>query len=109
DQVRSRIRIRLHNGRSIEGRYDVARGHPEKPMSWSELAEKFKECASLAIPADNAGHVIDLVDRLAELKTLNPLIRALGSSKARKKIAQRFMQASLQHSKEHKWSRTRKP
>ena len=109
DQVRSRIRIRLHNGRSIEGRYDVARGHPEKPMSWSELAEKFKECASLAVPADNAGHVIDLVDRLAELKTLNPLIRALGSSKARKKIAQRFMQASLQHSNEHKWSRTRKP
>ena len=52
DQVRSRIRIRLRNGRSIEGRYDVARGHPEKPMSWSELAEKFKECASLAVPAD---------------------------------------------------------
>ena len=31
DQVRSRIRIRLKNGRVIEGRYDVARGHPEKP------------------------------------------------------------------------------
>jgi 2-methylcitrate dehydratase PrpD len=109
DQVRSRIRIRLHDGRSIEGRYDVARGHPEKPMSWSELAEKFKECASLAVPADNAGRVIDLVARLSELKTLNPLIRALASSKARKKISPRFMQASLQHSKEHKWSRTRKP
>jgi 2-methylcitrate dehydratase PrpD len=109
DQVRSRIRIRLHDGRSIEGRYDVARGHPEKPMSWSELAEKFKECASLAVPADNAGRVIDLVARLSELKTLNPLIRALASSKARKKISPRFMQASLHHSKEHKWSRTRKP
>jgi hypothetical protein len=40
---------------------------------------------------------------------LNPLIRALGSSKARKKISPRFTQARLQHSKEHKWSRTRKP
>jgi 2-methylcitrate dehydratase PrpD len=109
DQVRSRIRIGLYNGRSIEGRYDVARGHPEKPMSWSELAEKFKECASLAVPADNAGRVIDLVARLAELKTLNLLIRALASSKSRKKISPRFTQASVQHGKEHKWSRSRKP
>jgi 2-methylcitrate dehydratase PrpD len=109
DQVRSRIRIGLYNGRSIEGRYDVARGHPEKPMSWSELAEKFKECASLAVSADNAGRVIDLVARLAELKTLNLLIRALASSKSRKKISPRFTQASVQHGKEHKWSRTRKP
>jgi 2-methylcitrate dehydratase PrpD len=109
DQVRSRIRIGLYNGRSIEGRYDVARGHPEKPMSWSELAEKFKECASLAVPADNAGRVIDLVARLAELKTLNLLIRALASSKSRKKVSPRFTQASVQHGKEHKWSRSRKP
>ncbi len=35
DQVRSRIRIKLINGEVIEGRYDVARGHPEKPMSWA--------------------------------------------------------------------------
>jgi 2-methylcitrate dehydratase PrpD len=96
DQVRSRIRIKLHSGPTIEGRYDVARGHPEKPMSWTELAEKFKECASLALPADSAGHVIDLVARLAELKSLNPLIRALRSSKPGKRISPRFMQASLQ-------------
>ncbi len=50
-------------------------------MSWTQLADKFKECASLAVPADNAGRVIDLIARLAELKTLNPLIRALRSQK----------------------------
>ena len=87
DQVRSRIRIKLHNGRTIEGRYDVARGHPDRAMSWTELADKFKECASLALPVDNAGHVIGLVARLAELKSLNPLIRALRSSGPRKKIS----------------------
>ncbi|HEX6436007.1 MAG TPA: MmgE/PrpD family protein [Candidatus Binatia bacterium] len=108
DQVRSRIRIKLHDGRTIEGRYDVARGHPQKPMSWTELAEKFKECASLALPAENAAHVIALVARLEELKSLNSLIGALRSSKARKKIPRRFMQASLKGSKEHKWNRTRK-
>jgi hypothetical protein len=59
-------------------------------MSWSELAEKFKECASLALPVDNAVHVIDLVARLSELKSLKPLIRALGNSKTGKKISPRL-------------------
>jgi 2-methylcitrate dehydratase PrpD len=109
DQVRSRISIKLHNGRTIEGRYDVARGHPAKPMSWTELAEKFKGCASLALPADNAGHVVDLVARLEELKSLHPLIRSLVVPKTGKKSSARFTRASLRDSKEHKWKRTRKP
>ena len=109
DQVRSRIRIKLHNGRTIEGRYDVARGHPAKPMSWTELAEKFKECASLAVPADNAGRVIDLVGRLEELKSLNPLVRALRMSKTAKRSSARFIEPSLRGRKEHNWKRTHKP
>ena len=109
DQVRSRIRIKLHNGRTIEGRYDVARGHPDRPMSWTELTDKFKECASLALPADNGAYAIDLVAGLAELKSLNPLIRALRSSGPRKKMSPRSVQASQRHTKEHKWNRTRKP
>jgi 2-methylcitrate dehydratase PrpD len=109
DQVRSRIRIKLHSGRTIEGRCDVARGHPEKPMSWDELAEKFKECASLALPPGNAGRVIDLVARLEELKSLNSLIGALARSNPPKKISPRFMQPSLKRRKEPKWNRTRKP
>ena len=109
DQVRSRIRIQLNNGRTVEGRYDVARGHPTKPMRWTELAEKFKECASLVLPADNAGRIIDLVARLPELKSLNPLMRALQSSQTRKKSSPRFVRASLHDGKEHKWKRTREP
>jgi 2-methylcitrate dehydratase PrpD len=109
DQVRSRIRINLNSGRTIEGRYDVARGHPAKPMSWTELAEKFKECASLALPADNARQVVDLVARLEDLKSLHPLIGALGISRTGKKSSARFVRASLHDSKEHKWKRTRKP
>jgi 2-methylcitrate dehydratase PrpD len=78
DQVRSRIRIKLKNGKTIEGRCDVARGHPEKPMSWAELGEKFRDCASLVLPRGNAEETIQLVARLGELKSLHPLLRALG-------------------------------
>jgi 2-methylcitrate dehydratase PrpD len=77
DQVRSRVRIILKNGAIIEGRYDVARGHPEKPMSWSELAEKFSECAALVLPKQQAQEAIALVGRIEKLDSLEPLMRAL--------------------------------
>jgi 2-methylcitrate dehydratase PrpD len=64
DQVRSRIRIKLKSGKMIEGRYDVARGHPKEPMSWAELGEKFRDCADLVLPRKNAEEAIRLVGRL---------------------------------------------
>ena len=86
DQVRSRIRIRLKNDQLFEGRYDVARGHPEKPMSWSDLCEKFRDCASLALSDDDAEQVIEVVGRLEKLNNLRPLMRALAGAKKGKKV-----------------------
>jgi len=77
DQVRSRIRVVLKNGKIIEGRYDVARGHPEKPMSWVELSEKFRDCANLVVPRKYAEDAIKLVAGLEHLKSLGPLLSAL--------------------------------
>ena len=77
DQVRSRVRIGLKDGRTIEGRYDVARGHPEKPMSWDELARKFRDCAALVLPEEKADRIIELAAGIERLKNLKPLIDAL--------------------------------
>jgi 2-methylcitrate dehydratase PrpD len=90
DQVRSRVRIILKNGAIIEGRYDVARGHPEKPMTWSELAEKFSDCAALVVPKRQAQEAIELVARIEKLDSLEPLMRALrgrGERRMRKQEA----------------------
>jgi len=81
DQVRSRIRIKLKSGKTIEGRYDVARGHPQKPMSWAELSDKFRDCADLVLPRKNAESAIQLISRLEELRSLKPLLRALSGGK----------------------------
>jgi 2-methylcitrate dehydratase PrpD len=81
DQVRSRIRIKLNDGRLIEGRYDVARGHPDKPMSWAELCEKFYDCADLVLTRRNAEHVVEFVARLEQERGLAPLLRALSNTK----------------------------
>jgi 2-methylcitrate dehydratase PrpD len=102
DQVRSRVRIALKSGRMIEGRYDVARGHPEKPMSWAELGDKFRDCAALVLPDNNAEDVVELIARVEELKSLSPLIRALTggrANRAKKKVTK---------AGNRKWSRTRR-
>jgi 2-methylcitrate dehydratase PrpD len=77
DKVRSRIRVKLKDGKIIEGRYDIARGHPEKPMSWAELGDKFRDCADLVLSRKNAEQTIHLVARMERLQSLRPLFRAL--------------------------------
>src|SRR5438309_655877 len=103
DQVRSRIRIKLKNGKIIEGRYDVARGHPQKPMSWAELSEKFRDCADLVLPRKEAEAAIRLVSRLDELRSLSPLVRVLSGAK---NTVGRKVKNTKSGSK--KWNRTRK-
>jgi 2-methylcitrate dehydratase PrpD len=103
DQVRSRVRIALKNGRTIEGRYDVARGHPEKPMSWAELGDKFRDCAALVLPDQNAEHVVELTARVEELNSLTPLIRALTGARDKSAKKPKSTKAGSK-----KWSRTRR-
>ena len=103
DKVRARIRVKLKNGRVIEGRYDVARGHPEKPMSWSELGDKFRDCAELVLPEKNAEETIQLVGQVEELKNLRPLFNALA---VRRGKAVKKKNSGKPGSKT--WSRTRK-
>jgi 2-methylcitrate dehydratase PrpD len=81
DQVRSRVRVTLRDGRAIERRADVARGHPLKPMSWEDLSEKFHDCARLVIPRGSAEQAVDLISNLQKLGTLEPLLKALAGNR----------------------------
>ncbi|MCZ6547587.1 MAG: MmgE/PrpD family protein, partial [Deltaproteobacteria bacterium] len=83
DQVRSRIRIKLKNGKVIEGRADVAKGHPLKPMTWDELGEKFSDCARLVLPRQNGDKAIDLVGQLERMRSILPLIRLIAGGRVR--------------------------
>jgi 2-methylcitrate dehydratase PrpD len=77
DQVRSRVRVKLKDGRVVGDRYDVARGHPTKPMSWAELTEKFRDCAGLVLSRKKVDETIRLLEQFQDLKSLRPLMRAL--------------------------------
>lgn len=81
DQVRSRIRIKLKDGRTIEGRANVARGHPLKPMSWGEIGEKFRDCAHLVLSRKNTEEAIELVANLDRMRSILPLIRVMAGGR----------------------------
>ena len=83
DQVRSRIRIKLKDGRILEDRADVSKGHPLKPMTWDDLGEKFRDCARLVLPRQNGDKAIDLVGQLERMRNILPLIRVIAGKKRR--------------------------
>jgi len=82
DQVRSRIRIKLKGGKTVEGRADVARGHPLKPMNWGELGEKFRDCAGLVLSHESMEDAIELVANLDKHRSILPLIRAISGRRS---------------------------
>jgi 2-methylcitrate dehydratase PrpD len=89
DQVRSKVRIKLTDGRVLEGRCDVARGHPDKPMSWAQLTEKFRDCAGLVLAQKNIEETIRLVEEIERLKSLRPLVHALSNGRGKRNAKRR--------------------
>jgi 2-methylcitrate dehydratase PrpD len=70
--------IRLRDGRTISGRADFAKGSPAIPMTYQEVADKFRDCAAFARwPSEKANRVIDTVGRLetvSDIRTLTALL-----------------------------------
>lgn len=75
DQVRSVVRVKLVDGRTLEGRADVARGMPQKPLTQAELSAKFVECAGLALSRASTDRALQMIWNLDQLRSLKPLIR----------------------------------
>jgi len=74
DKMASLIEIRLRNGKTISGRSDFARGSPQFPMSFEDVAEKFQDAAGYA-KWDKA-KTVQIVDSVRHLESL-PDIRKL--------------------------------
>jgi 2-methylcitrate dehydratase PrpD len=74
------IELDLTDGRTLKGRVDYPKGSPQDPMSYDEVAEKFRECADYAEwPADRAARIVALVrefEALADVRTLTAALSA---------------------------------
>jgi len=74
DKMATILKITLKDGRTISGRADFAKGSPSDPMSYDEVAEKFRGCAAFAEwPNSKATQVIDLVGKLEDVSDIRAL------------------------------------
>ncbi len=92
DQVRSKIRITLKNGKIIEARADVARGHPrETDELGGNQPRNFMTAQRWCCRAPRLTAVIQLVRGLPQQQSLAPLLRALvpGAEKPARKTRPR--------------------
>ncbi len=63
------IDITLKDGRTVSGVADFGKGSPANPMSYDEVADKFRECADFA--KWDAGRANEVVARVKEFETLS--------------------------------------
>jgi 2-methylcitrate dehydratase PrpD len=74
DRMTTILKITLKDGRTISGRADFGKGSPINPMSYDEVADKFRGCAAFAEwPSAKANQVVEMVRKLEDI----PNIRAL--------------------------------
>lgn len=51
----------------------IPRGDPKNPLTWDELADKFRDCAATTLSAERLEAVIGLCKRLDEVPDIGPL------------------------------------
>jgi 2-methylcitrate dehydratase PrpD len=72
------ITITLTDGRVIRGSADFGRGSPAMPMSYEEVAEKFREnCEFSKFDSRKAGQVIDMIRRIESVGSIRELTALL--------------------------------
>ena len=70
--------IELADGRVISGKADFGKGSPSDPMSYDEVARKFRENTDYArFPVAQADAIVDMVAKLDGMPSIAPLMDAL--------------------------------
>ena len=74
DKMATIVKIALKGGCTISGRADFGKGSPTNPMSYDEVAEKFRGCAAFAEwPRAKANQVVELVRKLEDVPDVRTL------------------------------------
>jgi 2-methylcitrate dehydratase PrpD len=80
DKMTTIIDIHLKDGRTISGRADFGKGSPANPMSFEEVADKFRGCAAFARwESARVEKIVELVRGLEELAGVRELTRLLAA------------------------------
>jgi len=78
DKMTSLLKIHLKDGRIFSGRAEFAKGSPANPMSYDEVADKFRGCAAFAKwPSAKAEAVVSYVRSLESAANVSRLVGLL--------------------------------
>jgi 2-methylcitrate dehydratase PrpD len=78
DKMTTIIDVELKDGRKVSGRADFGKGSPANPMSYDEVADKFRGCCAFAgWPEDRTETIVGMVRDLETLPSLEPLMAQL--------------------------------
>jgi len=72
----TQLTVRLRDGSSLEAEVTREHGDPTDPLSWEELVEKYRDCASRVLPGDQVVRSLELIENLNEIDIVE-LARAL--------------------------------
>lgn len=81
----ARVRVVFDDGSVRETQVDLARGSPEKPMSFDDCVRKFDDCIAFAggwMAADRAAAAVELVTNLEQVDDVRELIALFARSGA---------------------------
>lgn len=76
--VTTLVEVELADGRKLFGRADYAAGSTRDPMSWDDVADKFRQCASYGgHPAEATERIVELVSGLDRQEDVGELVAFL--------------------------------
>ena len=82
DKMRSRIAIRLKDGRTVEGWADERyRGGPENPLSDADLEAKVRSCCEGVLDAEKQTALIDAAWSVAQLSDASKLMKIINDTR----------------------------
>ena len=64
----ARVTVRVRDGRKMSFKVDVPKGYPDNPLTASELKQKFRRLASVALPKSQAEKIILRVENLDKIR-----------------------------------------
>jgi 2-methylcitrate dehydratase PrpD len=74
------VRIELKNGECYTKELSVAYGHPQNPISWQDLTDKFRDCTSYSakpISKENKEKAIAMIGSLEDIDNVSDIIDIL--------------------------------
>jgi 2-methylcitrate dehydratase PrpD len=71
------VRVRLKDGRVLEESAGAPRGDPDNPLTWEQIADKYRDCARELLSEGDVEHTLDLMHRLEDLPNLAEVMEIL--------------------------------